>query len=155
MTPLFQRKWWPPKIMHIFYIIIGLKIIKWTVCTHWVRTKITTQSVQHTHWAWPATRRCVNSWVLDAYWMHRMLCVVHFWTHLMHADCSFDYFLPINEQFACGKCIQKYQEHTAKPVSVQWVKIHTIFVCGAKWLRVMLCVVIFGCTYAAFMGAAC
>ena len=28
MTPLFQRKWWPPKIMHIFNIIIGLKIIK-------------------------------------------------------------------------------------------------------------------------------
>ena len=48
--------------------------------------------------------------------MHRMLCVVRFWTHFMHADCSFDYFLPINEQFACGECIQ---EQTAKPVSVQ------------------------------------
>ena len=102
------------KIMHIFYIIIGLKIIKWTVCTYWVHTKITTQSVQRKHWAWPATGRCMNSWVLDAYWLRRMLCVVHFWTHFMRADCSFDYFLPIYEQIACDNSIQKYQRAYSK-----------------------------------------
>ena len=101
-----------PKITHIFYIIIGLKIIKWTVCTHWVHTKITTQSCRAYSAHIERGPRPGVTWTVECWTLTGCAecCVLFiFGMHFMRADCSFDYFLPINEQFACGECVQKCQ----------------------------------------------
>ena len=68
------------------------KIIKWTVCTQWVRLKITTRSIQRNHkrHARPSLgQSCIGRLLVALY-----AACCYFWTHSLRADCSFNYFLP-------------------------------------------------------------
>ena len=68
-------------------------MIKWTVCTHLVRPKITTRSIQRNHkcHARPSRGQSRIGHLLVV--LYAVCC--NFWIHLLCADCSFNYFCPI------------------------------------------------------------